>query len=192
MISRDEQRAIAVDHLADHLLRHGLAKASLRQLAAAAGVSDRMLLYYFDDKSDALTAAMERIATQLPVQLAMAIPEGTTMPAARLVAVAAKLTTQTHLRPYMRLWIEVVAAAARGEDPFVTVAQSMASGFTQWIETRLEAGDGADLQDRRALAAAVLAVVDGLALLDVCAGEALTRSAARSIGEVLTEPDAPA
>lgn len=134
MIARDEQRAMAVDHLAAHLLRSGLAQSSLRQLAAAVGVSDRMLLYYFDDKSDALAAAMERIASQLAVQLAVAVPEGTTMSAARLIAVATDLTTSEDLRRYMRLWIEVVAAAARREAPFVEIAQRIAAGFMQWIE----------------------------------------------------------
>ncbi|MFY8208820.1 MAG: TetR/AcrR family transcriptional regulator, partial [Caulobacter sp.] len=46
---RDEQRARVIAVLADHLLATGLSQASLRQLAAAAGVSDRMLLYYFAD-----------------------------------------------------------------------------------------------------------------------------------------------
>jgi AcrR family transcriptional regulator len=45
MSTRDEQRDKVVERLAGHLLEHGLARTSLRQLAAAAGVSDRMLLY---------------------------------------------------------------------------------------------------------------------------------------------------
>ena len=49
---RDTQRAAVTERLSSHILAHGLARSSLRELAAAAGVSDRMLLYYFDDKSE--------------------------------------------------------------------------------------------------------------------------------------------
>jgi AcrR family transcriptional regulator len=185
MISRDEQRARAVDLLAAHLLRTGLAEASLRQLASAAGVSDRMLLYYFSDKSDVLSATMQRIAAQLADVLAGALPERTALPAPKLVALVAKLTTGEQMRPYMRLWIEVVAAAARGEAPFVEIARQIAAGFLQWIEARLAPGQPADPSARQAVAAAVLAVIDGMALLEVCAGPELTRDAARAMGEVL-------
>lgn len=185
MISRDEQRARAVDRLADHLLRTGLSQASLRQLATAAGVSDRMLLYYFSDKADALSAAMQRIAAQLAGMLAGAVPEGTALPAAGLVALVAELTTGEPMRPYMALWIEVVAAAAREEAPFADIARQIAAGFLQWIEARLAPGQPADPAARQAVAAAVLAVIDGMALLEVCAGPELTRRAARAMGEVI-------
>ena len=46
MTTREEQRQLVIERLSRHLLDVGLAQASLRQLAAAAGVSDRMLLYY--------------------------------------------------------------------------------------------------------------------------------------------------
>ncbi|MFN9375915.1 MAG: hypothetical protein ACK564_02585 [Novosphingobium sp.] len=44
MSIRDAQREAVIERLAGHLLAHGLARTSLRQLAQAAGVSDRMLL----------------------------------------------------------------------------------------------------------------------------------------------------
>ena len=64
---RDEQRERVVERLSGHLLATGLAQVSLRQLATAAGVSDRMLLYYFDDKAEVLSASLQRIAGQMMV-----------------------------------------------------------------------------------------------------------------------------
>jgi AcrR family transcriptional regulator len=179
MISRDEQRARAAEALSAHLLRTGLAQTSLRQLAAAAGVSDRMLLYYFRDKAEALGAATEQIAARLSETLADAIPANAAMAPGELVGLAAGLTTGERLRPYMRLWIEIVAAAARGEAPFVDLAGRIAEGFLQWIDARLAPVAAAD---RRAVAAAILAMLDGLALLEVCAGAELTGRAAREMG----------
>lgn len=190
MNTRDAQRALAAERVAAHLLRTGLGESSLRRLAESAGVSDRMLLYYFRDKADVLAAAMERIAGELAGQLASAVPEEA-LPAPELIALAAGLVTGEAMRPYMRLWIEVVAAAARGEAPFVDIAAAIAGGFLQWIEARLAPPPGGPAA-RQAAAAAVLAVLDGLALLEVCAGPDLTGRAARAMGGLLgASPGAP-
>ena len=71
---RENQRDRAIAAIGAHLLARGLAETSLRQLAAAAGASDRMLLYYFTDKADILAQAMAQIAGESGAQLAKAIP----------------------------------------------------------------------------------------------------------------------
>lgn len=180
---RDEQRERATTALAAHLLRTGLSQASVRQLAAAAGISDRMLLYYFTDKTEALALAMARLAGDMARQLEMALPAGETLSQPALTAKAARLVIGADFRPFMRLWIEAVAAAARGEAPFVDIAQQIAAGFLAWIEARLDP----ETPDPAGVAAVVLAVLDGLALVEVCAGgdratlavEALERAAYR-------------
>lgn len=177
MAPRDDQRARATGLMAAHLLHSGLAATSLRQLAAAAGVSDRMLLYYFADKAEALTAAMEQIAADIGAQLIDAIPPGPALPPAALIAAAARITTAPGMKPYMRLWIEVVAASARGEAPFPAIARQIATGFRLWIEARL---DPSGLADPVGTAALILATVDGLALLDVCSEDGITERAAQA------------
>jgi AcrR family transcriptional regulator len=172
---RDTQRVHAIDAIGAHLLATGLAQTSLRQLAAAAGVSDRMLLYYFTDKADLLAQAMGRIAADSAGQLAMAIPADAALSAGQLIGEAVRVTSAPAMKPFMRLWIEVVAAAARGEAPFPAIAQQITQGFLGWIEARL--GD-TPLQERTAAAAMILAVVDGLALVEVCSGASLTAQAA--------------
>ena len=61
----DARRAAIVERLADHVLVHGLVAASLRPLAKAAGTSDRMLLYYFSDKTEIIAATLQRIAERM-------------------------------------------------------------------------------------------------------------------------------
>ena len=46
------RREDAIERMTDHILLKGLAGATLRPLAAAAGTSDRMLLYYFADRDE--------------------------------------------------------------------------------------------------------------------------------------------
>lgn len=177
MAHKDDQRARATASLATHLLRTGLAETSLRQLAAAAAASDRMLLYYFTDKADALRAAMGQIAVDMGMRLAGAIPAEPALAPAALIAAAVRITTAPDMKPYMRLWIEVVAAAARGEAPFPAIAREIAAAFRLWIEARL---DPAGLPDPAGAAALILATIDGLALLGICSDDNITARAAQA------------
>ena len=58
MTVRETQRAEATEAIADHLLKEGLARTGVRQLAAAAGISDRMLLYYFKNKDEVMLSEL--------------------------------------------------------------------------------------------------------------------------------------
>ena len=182
MVSRDEGRRQVQAALALHLLNTGLSRTSLRQLAGAAGISDRMLLYYYSDKAEALAAAMSAVSAGLAAQLEGAVPTAGLLTARELAAIAAKFTIGPAVRPYMRLWIEVVAAAARSEAPFPQLASQIADGFIAWTETRL---DPAGLTDPRATATGIVAMIDGLAVIAVCADEALVARAAASLGELV-------
>jgi AcrR family transcriptional regulator len=167
MIGRDEQRERVVEALARHLLATGLSQTSLRQLAAAAGVSDRMLLYYFTDKTEVLAGVMQRLAGEMAAHLGQAIPDGAILSPGQLIARAARMVIDDTFRPYMRLWIEVVAAAARDAAPFAEIAGQVTAGFLAWIEAHL---DPATTPDIEGVAAMILALIDGLALVEVCAG----------------------
>lgn len=184
MSIRDTQREVVVERLAAHLLETGLARTSLRQLAQAAGVSDRMLLYYFADKADVLSAVMTRVAGELAVRLADAIPGDTPLKPAELVRRAAAFTTGPDMRRFMRLWVEVVAAAARGEAPFPAIVAQVMAGFRLWVDTRLDLPAGAD---REGTAAAIIAVIDGLALVDICADDDIAARMTGALGPLLAE-----
>lgn len=179
MAPRDEQRERVLARLADHLLATGLARSSLRELARAAGVSDRMLLYYFADKAEVLAAACERVASGVAGRLGEAFPAGTRLPMAGLLRGAAALTTDPAMRPFMRLWVEIVAAAARGEAPFPAIARQVLDSFLAWVDAHLDPqGD----PDPAALAALVVATIDGLALVDICRDDDLVDRAAARLG----------
>jgi len=178
MVGRDEQRDRVVEALAAHLLQTGLAQASLRQLAAAAGVSDRMLLYYFRDKGEVLALAMGKLAGDMALRLATAMPDDERLSQVALTARAARLVIDDTFRPFMRLWIEAVAAAARSEAPFVDIARQIGEGFLAWLEDRL---DPVTTTDPAGTATAILAQLDGLALLEVCVGSSRALQAVEAL-----------
>lgn len=160
---RDTQRAVVTERLSSHLLEHGLAQTSLRQLAAAAEVSDRMLLYYFADKAEVLTTTLSSIAQGLVTALEAALPDERVAPDALLTRALLLMRSPTML-PSVRLWLEIVIAAARKQAPFPQLAAQIMEGFLGWLEQRL---DVADEQQRAEAAARILATVDGIALYDL-------------------------
>lgn len=160
---RDTQRAVVIERLSSHLLEHGLAQTSLRQLATAAEVSDRMLLYYFADKAEVLTTTLSSVAQGLVTALDAALPDERVAPEVLLTRALALMRSPIML-PSVRLWLEIVIAAARKQAPFPQLAASIMEGFLGWLEQRL---DIADDQQRAETAAHILATVDGIALFDL-------------------------
>jgi AcrR family transcriptional regulator len=167
MVSKDDQRERAISRLSAYLLATGLSQTSLRQLAAAAGVSDRMILYYFTDKADIIQSVLARIAAEMTALLDGAVPQDAQLSASALMTRAAQITLGPKMRPYMALWIEIIAAAAKAEQPYLGVSKLVTAGFLDWIETRLA---GAPSPEKRGAAAMVFAMIDGLTILDMCAG----------------------
>lgn len=183
MAIRDEQRERVLEALTVHLLATGLSQTSLRQLAGAAGVSDRMLLYYFADKAEVMTRVMERLVNRMTQQLDAAIPEGAGLTPAALMAQAGRFVLDQDFIPYMRLWLEVVGAAARNEAPFADISRQVTHGFLDWIGQRLDEPSG---PAREGIAAMILALVDGLVLVEVGAGREQARRAVETL-EALAE-----
>lgn len=165
MATKSEQRNQAVEKIAQHILKEGLSKTSLRQLAAAANISDRMLLYYFEDKAEVLATVLEYLAQKMTVEMNVAIPDGQAFDAGALFARAATVVSSDVFRPYMRLGVEISAAAIRGEERFSNLSKGIAAGFILWLDERLETKNNVE---RKAQAAMILGMLDGLAILDVC------------------------
>jgi AcrR family transcriptional regulator len=177
----EARREEVLERLADHLLAEGLAGASLRPLAAAAGTSDRMLLYYFADKDDLLSQALGRVAERFARLLEAGLEPGApALPYPDLLAGVWTAVRGAELQRYMRLWLDLAARAAYGHEPYRGIAGRIADGFLAWAAARL----AVEREEERApLAALLLATVDGAMLLDAAgrgplADAAIARAAA--------------
>ncbi|WP_448586778.1 TetR family transcriptional regulator [Thermaurantiacus sp.] len=155
---RRARREAATARMADHVLAHGLAASGLRALAAAAGTSDRMLLYYFATKEEILSTVLGTIARRLLAALDAAVPEGERLGEAELLARLLEALEAPALKPFMAVWLELAAASARGVEPHRSIGGAIADGFLAWLGTRL------DSEDRQA-PARVLLTLEGCALL---------------------------
>jgi AcrR family transcriptional regulator len=144
--------------MADFVLAEGLGAASLRPLAEAAGVSDRMLLYYFTDKADAVTATLQLIALRMQTMMEANAP-AERLPAPVLKAALLDQLFAPAFWPYMSVWLEIAALAARGEPLYRQVGEAIGRGFLAWGEAHL-AGD-----DPATDAATLLVDLEGRVLL---------------------------
>jgi AcrR family transcriptional regulator len=175
MSVREDQRERVLERLSAHFIATGLGEMSLRQLAAAAGVSDRMLLYYFADKAEVLRQSLFRVADNFVAVLDTSLPDDR-VAADVLMIQALTLVRAPALRPSMRLWLQIVAAAAAGEPPFPDVAAAIIDGFLDWLSARMDVADPAAGREAAAL---ILATIDGLAMFDAIGREDLTDAAMR-------------
>lgn len=160
---RIERREAAIERMADHLLREGMRGASLRPLAAAAGTSDRMLLYYFADKDELIAATLNRVAARLTIMLDSAISDRALLAFPEMLTTVWHAVGSTALRPHMRLWLELAAASARDQEPHRTIANDIMNMFVRWTVDHL-AADPASQRER--LSALLLATIEGALFLD--------------------------
>jgi AcrR family transcriptional regulator len=159
MVSTDRLDSL-IDRLADHVLAEGLAASSLRPLARAAGTSDRMLLYYFADKEAVIAAALERVAARMIGLLAMAAPPQPLVPEA-LRNHLAPLLADPGVWPFMRVWLDIAARAAQGDDAIRMVGAGIGRGFLDWLGQHLAVPP----EQRVGAAARLLIEIEGTVLL---------------------------
>lgn len=158
MPETEDRRSQITDSLADFILAEGLNASSLRPLAKAAGLSDRMLLYHFKDKSEVITAALTRIAERVAVILEHSAPP-TALDADALRAFLWPRLSQDQMWPYMQIWLETASLAARGDVVCRTVGEAIGRGFVEWVKSHLVSNQP-DID-----AAKVLTSIEGMVLL---------------------------
>jgi AcrR family transcriptional regulator len=138
----------------------GLARRSLRDLAAQVGTSHRMLIHHFGSRDGLVAAVVESVERdqndrlgELPVD------------AAEAVRASWRRFSDPSLWPIERLFFECYARGAQGEPPFDRLVPALVDQTLAAVSTR---ADVAADEDGRAMARLGLAVIRGL-LLDLVA-----------------------
>ena len=162
-------KSTLLEAMAAYVLENGLNAASLRPLARAAGTSDRMLIYHFGSK-DALIAELLRfLAADLAARLSEALPPRRAATDRQCLTEIVVLLRSEPVGRYMRVWLEIIASAAHGDEASAQTGHAMIGGFLDWIKGRLPD----DCADPDTTAAAMLTLVEGILVMDT-AGHAAT------------------
>ncbi|WP_380169578.1 TetR/AcrR family transcriptional regulator [Jannaschia sp. R86511] len=165
--------------------RVGLGGLSYRLVAQEAGTSDRMVVYYFADKTALLGGVLARVGDELRAILEQSLPaagpDGLTR--AQVLRASRSVFTDPDRQPVLRLLVEAVGLGAAGREPFATVVPQLLQGWVVWLEGRMgPAGPGE--------AVATVATVEGLVIVGgllgpdarAAAWDALTRDGTTRAG----------
>ena len=161
MTKPDTRRAEIIERLADYVVAHGLSASSLRPLAKAAGTSDRMLLYYFADKAEMMTAALGVIAGRMTA-LMEARKAPAPLPVEQLQPILLEAILDDEMWPFMRVWLEIASLSAKGDPLYGVVGEQLGRGFLAWGAMQIDAPTDAQ---RQADAARLLVMAEGLVVL---------------------------
>lgn len=161
MSKTDEKRELIIEKAADHLLLHGMKEATLRKLAPAVGISDRMLMHYFSDKEELLLATLSVVTARLVSLLKEASAEQ--MPFGKLLPYLAAMMKHPDVRPYLKLSLELAALSADGASSYTAIAKKICEDFFRWMAESLKVDRE---EERIPLAALAFATTEGLMVLD--------------------------
>lgn len=151
-----------IQAMVGHVLQHGVADASLRPLARAAGTSDRMLIYHFGSKQALIAELLTALAAMYGETLDAQITARAASRKACLDQLAA-ISRSAQMRPAMRVWMEILAAAAAGESAYRAVGDTIIGQLLDWIAAHLPADD----PDPAAAAQSILVMIEGAIVLDL-------------------------
>lgn len=162
-MSTEDKKAAALEAILDHLLAKGLEDAGIRALARSAGISDRMLIYYFGSKDALMADVFEALSVRTSGGLKMLLPKGQHEESA-ILAVLDGAFAIPEFADAMRLFLEVAARASRGIEPYRASARETVAFWLEWLDARLDA------QPDGRSAAELLVEIEGRILLKLIDG----------------------
>jgi AcrR family transcriptional regulator len=155
---RQDRREEVLETVVDYMLESGLGNMSLRALAAAVGTSDRMLLYYFDDKNDLMLSAFECFVQRLSARLGEMLPAGRQSFDVLLKQMWIMLKAPEY-EPYVRIWYDALGHASHGEELYRSMTNRVVDEWLDFFESRLNAPPAQCRDQIAALVAAVCGLV---------------------------------
>lgn len=162
----DARRAELVEACARVLAREGAAGASVRAIAAEAGVSPGLVGHYFDGVDALVAATYAHVGAQVDKALDEALTGAGSDPRARLEAyLTASFSPSIARGELLATWVAFWGLTASRED-IARQHDEQYAGFRARLEDLLT-GCGVAAERRRAQAIALTALVDGL-WLEVC------------------------
>lgn len=124
-VTDNQPRAALLQAVIESIARHGLGARSLRDLAADAGTSHRMLIHHFGSRDGLLVAIVAEVEAQQR-EILRSLPDDATA-----IAVMWKRLAEPGLWAFERLFYECYARGAQGEPPFDRLVPALVD---DWLE----------------------------------------------------------
>lgn len=157
--------------MAAHVLAHGLNDASLRPLAAAAGTSDRMLIYHFGSKDALIAALLTHLGALFRAVLDASLPPGRFATDRAAVRAILGLMQSEGAAGFLRVWFDILAASARGSAAHRRTGGEILRSLHDWLADRLPEGTA------EGRAADLLVRIEGILVAQAVGQDDLARAA---------------
>jgi AcrR family transcriptional regulator len=156
-----QRRTAIVQRAADHLLERGVVAVSLRELAAAVGVSPRMLVHHFGSREKLVASALREARSRQREAFEARLAPQPDRPYADVLTDAWRWFATDEARPYLRLFAQVYALAQAPDSPHT---EFLRESVLDWLPTIQHgfAADGVDPATARELSTLTTAVIRGL------------------------------
>jgi AcrR family transcriptional regulator len=172
----DRLKARLLEAAADYVLAHGLARLSIRPLAAAIGLSHRTLLYHFESKEKLLLQILDMVRDRDRATIRAYLAATSPTSVVQLFRAAWHHFSAADRMPYIRFFHEVFALGLQGP-PYSTWAATVADSRIAMITAALTSGGIAGPR-ARALATLITSTIRGLQLHLITTGDRATTDAA--------------
>lgn len=172
--SRETLLAAALEVVASD----GLHRLSFGRVAARAGTSDRVVVYYFATKDELTEAVLSAVGAALSDGLAPALLGLRAAGHQELVRRVWVVVSEPAAHALVAIYVQALGLAAAGVAPYTVVVADIVTSWT----TRFEEHLAGDAQARRSQALAALAVLDGLLLVRLASGADIADEAAQALG----------
>jgi AcrR family transcriptional regulator len=179
---RDAKRAEIVGKLAAHFIEVGLGDTGVRRLAEVAGTSDRMLLYYFENKEEILAAVLGELGGGFTEVLDAVFGTEPLRPADAVSKIWAMVRDEA-TAGQLRLWLDLSSRASRGDPFFGAIVEQMAEGWIVWLSGMLDV----PAAEKRSLAELIMSAIDGHMVLfptDLTKGDAAVAKLQQLLGDL--------
>ena len=161
----------------DVALDDGLSTLTFGRVAKRLNINDRTVVYYFPTKDDLVTEVLVALGLQIQHALGQAFSNKAPDHLA-LTRAAWPILTEPENISVFGLFLEANGLATAGREPYKTLVTQLVAGWIEWVG---EFVDG-EPDQQLAEAEAAVALVDGLLLIRILAGEASAERAAKALG----------
>ena len=117
------------------ILKQGIAQISLRPLARALNTSDRMILYYFKNKDELMTAAVEQLADTIVQQIRWELSASTIRNAKTFIQAAWDVFLRPANKNAALVFYEIEFLSLRQPEKYQKIARSI---MLKWKSTIAE------------------------------------------------------
>ena len=144
---------------AAHLVAYGLHQSGIRAIAKSVGISDRMLMYYFETKEELMAEALLLIGDELAAGMDGAVPHGNATPRQLLQTLSAAMQSP-EAQAVMRVWFEIIGLAMRDQQPYKQTAALLLEQSERQIRDKLRS-------DQKHRAREVLGALEGQVMVSL-------------------------